>query len=369
MIRFACPRCSRMFDVSDREAGTKFNCESCGQRVQVPQPSLRASSEDQSSQSGTSHRLFLWTSSLCGILALAGGALLAFTLAERKETPAPEAAEQASVVPKDNPPEKNDDSKQKQELGQKAQQVLATYCYRCHGENGTAEGGFNYILDRGKLVSSKKVKPGDAKGSRLFRRVKEQEMPPEEVTTRPTEADILVLRQWIDAGAPAGAAPPVPPTFIDNAQLAALIHADLLALPERVRRFTRYFTITHLANAGLSEDELQTYRLALTKLINSLSWNKDIVNPHPVDHGRTILRVDIRDYSWNERSMGSASRGVPSRPGARNNGSPGMPRLHRRSIVVDQGRLVPGDGITAAAIPRGASTARPRIGPRRATAH
>ena len=38
MIRFACPRCFTTFEVSDSKAETKFNCEVCGKRVQVPSP-------------------------------------------------------------------------------------------------------------------------------------------------------------------------------------------------------------------------------------------------------------------------------------------------------------------------------------------
>ena len=38
MIRFACPRCFTTFEVSDSKAETKFNCEACGKRVQVPSP-------------------------------------------------------------------------------------------------------------------------------------------------------------------------------------------------------------------------------------------------------------------------------------------------------------------------------------------
>ena len=80
------------------------------------------------------------------------------------------------------------------------------------------------------------------------------------------------------------------------------MHADLLSLSERDRRFARYFTLTHLANAGLSADELRTYRFALAKLVNSLSWSRAIVPPRPVNAAATVLRIDIRDYQWSERT-------------------------------------------------------------------
>ena len=75
---------------------------------------------------------------------------------------------------------------------------------------------------------------------------------------------------------------------------------DLAGLPERDRRFIRYFTLANLRNAGLAEDELETYRQALAKLLNSLSWGREIATPRPVDAEKTLLRIDLRDYKWDE---------------------------------------------------------------------
>src|SRR5437588_274132 len=73
---------------------------------------------------------------------------------------------------------------------------------------------------------------------------------------------------------------------------------DLNTLDRRARRFQRYFTLTHLHNAGLSQEELQTYRNALAMLVNSLSWNPRVTNPVPVDSAKTVLRIDLRWYMW-----------------------------------------------------------------------
>jgi len=53
-----------------------------------------------------------------------------------------------------------------------------------------------------------------------------------------------------------------------------------------------------LHNAGLGDDELQTYRNALSKLLNSLSWHPKIRNPEPIDPAKTVLRIDLRWYLW-----------------------------------------------------------------------
>src|SRR5262249_22880346 len=84
-------------------------------------------------------------------------------------------------------------------------------------------------------------------------------------------------------------------------EMVGLIHDDLQRVPERDRRFTRYFTLTHLANAGLSEDELQSFRHGLAKLVNSLSWGRRIVVPQAIDPARTVFQIDLRDYQWNEK--------------------------------------------------------------------
>ena len=53
------------------------------------------------------------------------------------------------------------------------------------------------------LIERKKVVPGDAAKSRLFKKVEAGEMPPEDEKPRPTAEEINTLKSWIDAGAPA----------------------------------------------------------------------------------------------------------------------------------------------------------------------
>lgn len=186
------------------------------------------------------------------------------------------------------------------QLAAKAQAVLKTHCYRCHGKDGADKGGFTYVLDRNKLVARNKVVPGQPGDSELMRRVRAGEMPPPEQKVRPTKDDLATLEQWIAAGAPAGNAP-ASRTFLSEGALHELILADLQALEPRQRRFMRYLTFSHFANAGVNERALQTGRLALGKLVNSLSWHQRITMPHAVDPARTVFRIDLRDVKWHAR--------------------------------------------------------------------
>lgn len=178
-----------------------------------------------------------------------------------------------------------------------AQQVLRTHCYRCHGENGTLEGGMNYLLDLDRLVARKKIIAGKANESPLMKRITSGSMPPPDVKERLSDADIKTLQTWIDNGAK-----PIHATnsrkTISTDDVQSWILADLEKIDRRSRRFQRYITLSHLWNAGLAEDELRTYRNAIAKVINSLSWHPKIQNPQAIDAHETVFRIDLRWYMW-----------------------------------------------------------------------
>lgn len=174
--------------------------------------------------------------------------------------------------------------------------ILDTHCHRCHGQDGAVEGGFNYVLDLPKLLDRKKLLPGNADRSPLLRRIADGTMPPPGEKPPVSAADLATLKAWVNAGAKLDAAPTRIPITADDVRQA--IVTDLEKIDRRARRFVRYFTLNHLHNAGLSDDELQTYRNALAKLVNSLSWHPKVRNPEPIDPAKTVLRIDLRWYLW-----------------------------------------------------------------------
>ncbi|MBI1914579.1 MAG: hypothetical protein HYS12_07555 [Planctomycetes bacterium] len=185
-----------------------------------------------------------------------------------------------------------------QEVAGKAHAILEHYCHRCHGRDGSLEGGMNYILDRDKLVLRKKVVPGDARISPLYKRVVSGRMPPPDVKERPGPAEVALLKEWIEGGA-LSALPARPErALMPETAVFALVRDDLEKVEKRSRRFTRYFSLAPQSNLGLSDDELQTYRNALAKLLNSLSWHPRVTLPKPVDRAGTVLRIDLRDFMW-----------------------------------------------------------------------
>lgn len=201
-------------------------------------------------------------------------------------------------------------SRQPAEMAQGARDVLERYCYRCHGQEGRDEGGFNVVVELEQLVASRWVVPGEPDRSKLLRMMVEGRMPPETdvlddqdplpLLPRPAAAEIALVRDWVAAGAPPFPTAETPRQFVTELDVLLAIRDDLRTITPRHRRFTRYATITHLYNAGYTEDQLQTYRLGLNKLVNSLSWGRRVVVPKPVDPARTVMRLDLRDYLWND---------------------------------------------------------------------
>lgn len=128
--------------------------------------------------------------------------------------------------------------------------------------------------------------------------IEKKRMPPDDEQPRPSEADLATIKAWIDAGAPDFNPIVAKREFVSSETILQHIFTDLRSLEEFDRQFARYFTLTHLYNAGLSDDQLQTYRLGLSRLTNSLSWGRRVVAPKAVDAAKTIFRIDLRDYRW-----------------------------------------------------------------------
>src|SRR5947209_19761022 len=86
-------------------------------------------------------------------------------------------------------------------LPARAEAVLKTHCARCHGPDSPGKGGFDFVLDRDKLVALQKVLPGHAADSKPYQRARDGKMPPRSLRPRPGPPDLAALARCIDAGA------------------------------------------------------------------------------------------------------------------------------------------------------------------------
>ena len=159
----------------------------------------------------------------------------------------------------------------------------------------------NFALNRKRLVRELMV-PGSIDDSKLLQRVIKGELPPD--GDKLPKAEIETLKKWIAADAPAFSTE-AKRAFVSPVDMRATMLKDLENATDRDRSFYRYFTLTHLYNAGFEDNELESHRQGLSKLVNSLSWGREVRVPVPVDPTKMILRIDLRHYKWNENEAWS----------------------------------------------------------------
>ncbi len=186
-----------------------------------------------------------------------------------------------------------------QNIAQQAAAILEQNCSTCHGD----EGSFRTVLDieYTVLMESGTIVPNNPDASELYKRLlgptdRGGQMPQGQDPLSPEH--IAILRQWIAEGAQDWNVTEADRLFITQKTLLDTIRDHIDALPISDRPYARYFSMTHLYNAGVSSDILSEYKLALSKLVNSLSWSSTIFNPQPIDAQQTIFYIDLRYYEW-----------------------------------------------------------------------
>ena len=154
--------------------------------------------------------------------------------------------------------------------------------------------------------------------------VAETPTPPKVDTTKPS----VPVEPKITS--PAAGSTPIPVTrnFIPLREEVKMIAGDMAKQDAAVQPTTRYLTLTNLYNLRdakgqptESDDQLEIYRAALGKLLNSISRAGRIVVPTAVDSAKTIYRIDLRDYAltpadWEDHIVKGypyALRGIDSR--------------------------------------------------------
>ena len=186
-----------------------------------------------------------------------------------------------------------------QQIAQDAYAIFEQSCLICHGPDGAYKESL--LIDHNALIQNGTVVPGNPNASELYNRLLTTDTAKRMPLQQPplsTQA-IDTIRNWILAGAPDWAT--VATTdgdFISPAEILNTIETHLMSLSSFDRAFARYFTMTHLYNAGETSVILQEYRKALFKLVNSLSWGVEVINPKPIDPQGTIFYIDLRHYEW-----------------------------------------------------------------------
>ncbi len=190
------------------------------------------------------------------------------------------------------------------QIAQDAYAIFEGSCLICHGADGAYRE--TLLMEHSELIEGGTVVPGNPNASELYKRLlgptENGAQMPFGQPQLPVQS-IDTIRRWIVAGAPDWTAAPITTRrFIPPSDVLKSIDTHVKTISPFQRPFARYFTMTHLYNAGVTADILDEYRKALAKLVNSLSWGLDIVNPQPIDPQQTIFYIDLRHYEWDRNA-------------------------------------------------------------------
>ena len=187
-------------------------------------------------------------------------------------------------------------------LAQEAYAIFQQNCLLCHGEHGSFTE--DLIIEYTALIENGTVIPGNPNASEFLKRlIEDTPEKPRMPWGAPALSDgaLETIRQWIAVGAPNWEVQ-YDVNFITTDAMLDTIQGHLETLSAFDRPFARYFTLTHLYNAGESPEALNAYKIALSKLVNSLSWGFEVINPTPIDLQETVFYIDLRHYEWDVRN-------------------------------------------------------------------
>jgi serine/threonine-protein kinase len=204
-------------------------------------------------------------------------------------------------------------------LAVQARGFLKTYCYDCHGGANDVGEELNVLdLDVLVRVPEEKAKqpyvvPGKPGESLVweYAGVGPKYRMPKKNAPQPTPEERQVLERWIAAGAEFPRA--VERHAVAGKAVAAAIHDHLTHLSPADRPFQRYITLDHLNNdPTVADDTLRLHRAAVAKLVNSLSWQTEIVLPAAIDGpAAVVLNVDLRKLGWEPDDWEAIARLYP----------------------------------------------------------
>ena len=193
------------------------------------------------------------------------------------------------------------------DLGIQVHAILETHCAECHGRNSSKPP--KPILDKTTdlfrlRADADYVVAGKAGESDLMYRVttdhKEDRMPPgKKSAPRPklSGAEVSILGNWINGGGEPAR------EYISEKQVLETVLEDIRKIPQKERSDLRYLTLHNLHNLPPDIEpaaNLDIYRAGVAKLLNSLSWEKELAVPEPVGKSGAVLRIRLSKYGWND---------------------------------------------------------------------
>ncbi len=209
------------------------------------------------------------------------------------------------------------------ELDQQVTAIFQARCVNCHDSLGedSAGGDIAFLLQFDQLIEDGIYIDRDDPESSYLLEVVPDEMPKKKMRDISWQGplnddELAAFRQWVKRGGPSQKwlddQSITQRVLIRQDDLTGMLVADLAKLQGLQLRNAHYLTITNLHNdPQVSSSQLSSYRAAISKSLNSLSRQSDVVVPVPVDDQQTVFRFDLRDLGWQDSDWEALVRHYP----------------------------------------------------------
>jgi hypothetical protein len=183
---------------------------------------------------------------------------------------------------------------------------IQTYCASCHSGDKSESRKYGDFLRVGILTSSSFIDRANPKASLLYKKVENGDMPDlladnvDDFTDAERAKMLTIIENWIKKGAPELEEVKQATGTVNTKKAVELMLGDLRKQnnPEDVR----YIVLNNLAANPKFSASLPVFQQGLTKLLNSLSWNKKLVLPTALDASGLVVRVRLSDFDWSQET-------------------------------------------------------------------
>lgn len=218
---------------------------------------------------------------------------------------------------------------QSSDLDKEVTAIFKKSCTDCHSGANAAAGldvtDFNKIRTGKSSSGVRFVNAAEPEKSLFYQQVATDLMP--KFLDKLSAANKATILAWIRENLPkTEPGKPARKLITETSVLKQVLERLEVAGPLEVKKLKYVSFHTLHNNPAITEQELETARKGLFKLLNSLSWNRKIIIPEALDSERTLFEIDLDQLGWNvsswERLMALYPYSIELR-------EPGMDRLKK----------------------------------------
>lgn len=196
------------------------------------------------------------------------------------------------------------------ELDVEVARIFESKCSMCHDALGedAAAGDVGFLLQFDKLIEDQIYVDTESPADSYLLEIVPDTMPKSRMRDIKgngplSEQELASFRRWVARGGPSAEylerIDQTSRPLIRHEDVTKTIVADLQKRTGHDLRNSRYLTIDNLHNlSDIDSKQLELYRAAIVKMLNSLSWEPDVVAVEPIDEHQTIYRIDLRQMGW-----------------------------------------------------------------------